>query len=71
MKQGAVYTLLIIAFLVAVPVSTSAQVLPAEIRRELARNNLTESEARGLAARLGINLDDPVQAAQRARELGV
>ena len=53
------------------PGSSVAQVLSAEIQNELARNNLTEAEARTLAVQLGINLDDPVQAVQRARELGV
>ncbi len=76
MKKGVVYTFLISVFLMVAPIalaplSANAQVLSEEIQRELARNNLTESEARELAAQLGIDLDDPVQASQRARELGV
>jgi hypothetical protein len=32
---------------------------------------MTEEQAREQAARMGIDLDNPAQAAQRARELGI
>ena len=63
--------LLVVAGFGVLAGNSHGQVLPAELQRELARNNLSESEARGLAEQLGINLHDPVQASQRARELGV
>ncbi|MEM9667222.1 MAG: polysaccharide biosynthesis/export family protein, partial [Bacteroidota bacterium] len=48
-----------------------AQEVNPAIRQELERRGLTVEEARREAARLGIDLSDPVQAAARARELGV
>jgi polysaccharide biosynthesis/export protein len=49
----------------------SAQTIPPAIQAELNSRNMSEAEARAMAQQLGINLNDPVQAAQRARELGV
>lgn len=54
----------------AVP-EIAAQTIPPAVQQELNRRSMSEAEARAMAQQLGINLDDPVQAAQRARELGV
>ena len=51
--------------------AVAQQEVPPEIERELDERGLSESEARQRARELGINLDDPDQAARRARELGV
>ena len=48
-----------------------AQQIPEEAREELERRNLTVEEARRRAQQLGIDLSDPRQAVQRARELGI
>ncbi|MFT7553020.1 MAG: polysaccharide export outer membrane protein [Rhodothermales bacterium] len=53
------------------PSSAGAQVVPPAIQQELNQRNMSQAEARAMAQQLGINLNDPVQAAQRARELGV
>ncbi len=63
---------LFLLFLVSLlPSSAGAQVIPPAIQQELNQRNMSEAEARAMAQQLGINLNDPVQAAQRARELGV
>ena len=62
---------LIFTGLFSAPIASSAQVLPPAIQAQLDAQNMTEAEARQMAAQLGINLNDPIQAAQRARELGV
>lgn len=49
----------------------AAQTSPEAILAELRRANLTPAEARQLAARYQINLDNPDQAIARARELGI
>ncbi|MBO6577045.1 MAG: SLBB domain-containing protein [Rhodothermales bacterium] len=67
MKPG----LLLSFFLLAVAAPVAAQNVPPAIQQELNRRNMTEAEARAMAQQLGVNLNDPVQAAQRARELGV
>jgi polysaccharide biosynthesis/export protein len=59
-------------FLAAIPAGlATGQAIPPAVQQELNRKNMTVAEARAMATQLGINLDDPVQAVQRARELGV
>ena len=61
--------LLVLSLLWIAPVA--AQNLPPAIQQELDRRSMSPEEARAMAQQLGINLNDPIQAAQRARELGV
>ena len=56
---------------VAIPQRLFAQDIPPAVQQELRRRGLTPEEARREAERLGIDLSDPEQAAQRARELGI
>ncbi len=48
-----------------------AQDIPQPVQEELQRRGMSLEEARQEAARLGIDLSDPEQAVQRARELGI
>lgn len=48
-----------------------AQEIPPAVQEEIQRRGMTVEEARREAARLGIDLSNPEQAAQRARELGI
>lgn len=52
-------------------ISLIAQQVTPAVEQELARQGMTVEEARQQAQQLGINLNDPEQAAARARELGV
>ncbi len=66
--------LLLTALAVAGPVNGWAQQredLPEEARQELERRDLTVQEARQRLRELGIDPNNPEQAAQRARQLGV
>lgn len=50
---------------------TQAQQVPESVRQELQRQGMTVEEARRQAEQMGIDLSDPEQAVQRARQLGV
>lgn len=63
--------LLGLLLLVLLPQSLLAQEIPEEIQRELQAQGMTLEEARLRAQQLGINLNNPRQATQRARELGI
>ncbi|SHK08580.1 SLBB domain-containing protein [Rhodothermus profundi] len=52
-------------------VAALAQEIPQSVQEELRRRGMTLEEARREAERLGIDLSDPEQAVQRARELGI
>ncbi len=76
LKKSPHHRALITALLVAlvsvfVVPQSRAQEVPADVQRELRQRGMTEEQAREQAARMGIDLDNPAQAAQRARELGI
>ncbi len=67
-------TLLFLAALLLIsmtPAGVQAQEVPQEIERELQQRGMTPEQAREQAARMGIDLNNPAQAVQRARELGI
>ncbi|MDX1740350.1 MAG: hypothetical protein R3178_03615, partial [Rhodothermales bacterium] len=73
-SRGPVASLLSVFILVSavlLPTAVLAQEVPAEIQRELDRRGVTPEQAREQASRMGIDLDNPAQAVQRARELGI
>ncbi len=70
--RSIVLTALSVAILASNPaLKVAAQDVPADVQRELDRRGLTAEEARRQAQQMGIDLSNPVQAAQRARELGI
>lgn len=62
---------ILVALLCVAVLPAAAQDVPPEVRNELQQRGLTPDEARRQAEQMGIDLSNPVQAAQRARELGV